>query len=90
MTQEKHFALCLAHGQAREVLVVTLAPQGLASCEQARRENDWRRGGGGNCRAEGSSSIGDGGQATVSPTCDTDGACSGSLLDSIVSTLSRK
>ena len=33
MMQEKHFTLCLAHGQAREVLVVTLAPQGLASCE---------------------------------------------------------
>ena len=33
MMQEKHFALCLAHGQAWEVLVVTLAPQGLASCE---------------------------------------------------------
>ena len=44
----------------------------------------------GDCRVEGSSSIGDGGQAAISPTCDADGACSGPLLDSIISTLLRK
>ena len=44
----------------------------------------------GDCRVEGSSSIGDGGQAAISPTCDTDGPCSGPLLDSIISTLLRK
>ena len=38
-------------------------------------------------RAEGSSAIGDGGQAVISFTPDTDGEGSGSSLDSILSTL---
>ena len=42
----------------------------------------------GDGRAEGSSAIGDGGQAAVSLTPDTDGT--GSLLDSILSTLLKK
>ena len=37
-------------------------------------------------RAEGSSAIGDGGQAAISFTPDADGTSSGSLLDSILST----
>ena len=43
----------------------------------------------GDSRADGSSAIGDGGQAAVSLTPDTDGTSSGSLLDSILSTLLR-
>ena len=38
-------------------------------------------------RAEGSSAIQDGGQATISLMPDVDGAGSGSSLDSILSTL---
>ena len=41
-------------------------------------------------RVEGSSAIGDGGQAAVSLMPDVDGTGSGSLLDSILSTLLRK
>ena len=41
-------------------------------------------------RAEGSSGIGDGGQAVISLTPDVDGTGSGSLLDSILSTLLKK
>ena len=41
-------------------------------------------------RAEGSSAIGDGGQAAISLTPDIDGTGSGSLLDSILSTLLKK
>ena len=41
-------------------------------------------------RAEGSSAIGDGGQAAISPTPDLNGTGSGSLLDSILSTLLKK
>ena len=44
----------------------------------------------GNGRAEGSSAIGDRGQATNSPTPDVDGTDSGSLLDSILSTPVKK
>ena len=44
----------------------------------------------GDGRAEGSSAIGDGGQAAISPTSDVDGTGSGSLLDSILSTLLKK
>ena len=40
--------------------------------------------------AKGSSAIGDGGQAAISLMPDTDGTGSGSLLDSILSTLLRK
>ena len=44
----------------------------------------------GDGRAEGSSAIGDGGQAAVSLMPDIDGTGSGSLLDSILSTLLNK
>ena len=44
----------------------------------------------GDGRAEGSSAIGDGGQAAISPTPDADGTGSGSLLDSILSMLLKK
>ena len=44
----------------------------------------------GDGRAEGSSAIGDGGQAVISLTPDNDGTGSGSLLDSILSTLLKK
>ena len=40
--------------------------------------------------AEGSSAIGDGGQAAVSLTPDIDGTSPGSLLDSILSILLKK
>ena len=40
----------------------------------------------GDGRAEGSSAIGDGGQAAISLMPDVDGTGSGSLLDSILST----
>ena len=39
---------------------------------------------------EGLSAVGDGGQAAISLTPDGDGTGSGSLLDSILSTLLRK
>ena len=41
-------------------------------------------------RAEGSSAIGDGGRAAISLTPDVDGTGSGSLLDSVLSTLLKK
>ena len=41
-------------------------------------------------RAEGSSAIGDGRQVAIALTPDVDGTGSGSLLDSILSTLFRK
>ena len=41
-------------------------------------------------RAEGSSAIGDVGQAAISLMPDVDGSGSGSLLDSIISTLLKK
>ena len=41
----------------------------------------------GDGRAEGSSAIGDGGQAAISLMRDIDGIASGSLLHSILSTL---
>ena len=44
----------------------------------------------GDGRAEGSSAIGDGGQAAMSLMPDVDGTGSGSLLDSILSTLLKK
>ena len=44
----------------------------------------------GDGRAEGSSAIGDGGQVAISLTPDVDGTGSGSLLDSILSTLLKK
>ena len=44
----------------------------------------------GDGRAEGSSAIGDGGQAVTSLTPDIDGTGSGSLLDSTLSTLLKK
>ena len=44
----------------------------------------------GDGRAEGWSAIEDGGQATISLTPDTDGAGSGSLLDSMLSNLLKK
>ena len=40
--------------------------------------------------AEGSSAIGEGGQAAISLMPDADGTGSGSLLDSVLSTLLRK
>ena len=59
----------------------------MASSEQAIRVTDWRRKRVGDGGAEGSSAIGDGGQAAVSLTPDVDGTGSGSLLDSVLSTL---
>ena len=44
----------------------------------------------GDGRAEGLSAIGDGGQAAVALMPDIDGTGSGSLLDSILSTLLKK
>ena len=44
----------------------------------------------GDGRAEGLSAIGDGGQAAISLMPDVDGIGSGSLLDSILSTLLKK
>ena len=44
----------------------------------------------GDGRAERSSAIGDRGQAAISLMPDVDGTGSGSLLDSILSTLSKK
>ena len=44
----------------------------------------------GDGRAEGSSATGDGGQAAVSLTSDINGLGSGSLLNSIQSTLLKK
>ena len=44
----------------------------------------------GDGRADGSSAIGDGGQAAVSLMPEVDGTGSGSLLDSIPSTLLKK
>ena len=44
----------------------------------------------GDGRAEGSSAIGDGGQAAISLMADVDGTGSGSLLDSILSALLKK
>ena len=44
----------------------------------------------GDGRAEGWSAIGDGGQAAISLVPDVDGTGSGSLLDSILSTLLKK
>ena len=44
----------------------------------------------GDGRVEGSSAVGDGGQAAIAPTPDADGKGLGSLLDSILSTLLRK
>ena len=44
----------------------------------------------GDVRIEGSSTIGDGGQAAISLMPDIDGTGSGSLLDSILSTLLKK
>ena len=59
----------------------------MASSEQAIRVTDWRRKRVGDGGAEGSSAIGDGGQAAVSLTPDVDGTGSGSLLGSVLSTL---
>ena len=44
----------------------------------------------GDGRAEGSSAVGDGGRAAISLTPDIDGAGSGSLLDSVLSTPLKK
>ena len=44
----------------------------------------------GDGRAEGSSAMGDGGQAAMSLTPDVDDTGSGSLLDSVLSTLLKK
>ena len=44
----------------------------------------------GDSRAEGSSAIGDGGQAAILLMPDIDGTDSGSSLDSILSTFSKK
>ena len=44
----------------------------------------------GDGRGEGSSAIGDGGQAALSVTPDVDGTGSGSLLDSILSLLKKR
>ena len=57
----------------------------MARSEQERRVTDWRRerrwedG-----RVEGSSAIGDGGQATISLTPDVDGTGSSPCLESVL------
>ena len=53
----------------------------MVSSEEARRVTDWRRERGkmGDCRAEGSTAVGDGGQAAMSLTLAIDG--SRSLLE---------
>ena len=52
---------------------------------------DWReREGVGDDRAEGSSAMGNGGQPAISLMPDVDGTGSGSLLDSIPSTLKKR
>ena len=58
--------------------------------EQARRVTDWRMEGVEDGRAKGSSAIGDRGQAAISLTSDFDGTGSGSLRDSILSSLLKK
>ena len=64
---------------------------GLTLGEQPRRIADWRRERKvGDGRAEGSSAIVDGGQAAISLMSYADGTGSGSLLDSILSTLLKK
>ena len=61
---------------------------GLASREQARSITDWRRERQWEMvELEGSSAIGDGGQAVASFPPDADGTGSGSLLDSVLATL---
>ena len=45
---------------------------------------------GGDGRDEGSSAVGDGGQAVISLSPDIDGSGSGALLDSILSTLLKQ
>ena len=61
-------------------------PQGLASSERSRRVTPWRRERRvGDGRAEGSSAIGDGGQAVISLMPDIDVTGSDSLLGSILS-----
>ena len=64
--------------------------QGLASSEQAGSVTDRRRQEVGDGRAEGSSVVGDRGQAAISLTPDVDGTGSGSLMVSILSTLLKK
>ena len=57
------------------------------------RQEELLTGGGrevGDGRAEGLSAIGDGGQAAISLRPDIDGTGSGSLLDSILSTLLKE
>ena len=61
----------------RTLKSTTAGIQGLASREQARRTTDWRRKEMGDGRAEGSSAIGDGGQAAVSLMPDIDDTDSG-------------
>ena len=59
--------------------------------KQASRVTDWmRERRPGDARGERSSAVGDGGQAAISLMPDTDGTASGSLLDSILSTLLKK
>ena len=79
--------------QYLEKFSTTTGMWGLASSDQARRVTDWRSleegeevGDG---RAEGSSAIGDRGQAALSLSPDIEGKSSGFLLDSILSTLSK-
>ena len=63
----------------------------MVSSEQERRVTDWRtarRWEDG--RAEGSSAIGDGGQATISLTPEVDGTGSGFLAGFIYPTLLKK
>ena len=59
--------------QDLEKYSITAGIQGLAWSEQARRVTDGGAQGGGDGLAEGSSAIGDGGQATMSLMSDTDG-----------------
>ena len=81
--------LILQYSTLNSTVVYTaqrLACRGVASSGQAKGVTDCRREEVGDGRAEGSSTIGDGGQAAVSLTCDGDGTGPGSSLDSFLST----
>ena len=64
--------------------------QGLASSEQAGSVTDRRRQEVGDGRAEGSSVVGDRGQAAISLTPDVDGTGSGSLMEPDARSLLKK
>ena len=88
-TKNKHFS---SYSTLKSTAVQYNSWHTGAGIEWTGKKSYWLEEGeeGGDGRAEGSSAIGDGGQAAVSLMPDTDGTGSGSLLDSIVSTLLKK